>query len=98
MRRDLLLSWFLWVVAFIFLIGAGYLSWVKYFTDQEITLSQPQPNQVLEQSQSVSANYRIPDFVLAEAVPAITRSAKLYTIIPERERAAAEGSSSSRKK
>lgn len=85
MRRDLLLSWFLWVVAFIFLAGAGYLSWVEYFTDQEITLSQPQPNKVLEQPQQAAANYRIPDFVLEEAEPAITRSAKLYTIIPERE-------------
>ncbi len=85
MRRDLLLSWFLWFMAFLFLAGAGYMSWVKYFTDQEITFSQPKSNPVMEEPQKDAVNYRIPDFIPDEVKPAITRAAKLYTIIPERE-------------
>jgi hypothetical protein len=87
MRRDLLLSWFLWVMAFIFLAGAGYLSWIEYITDQEISFSKPQLDPISEESPRAAANYRIPDFVLEEAKPAITRAAKLFTIIPERENA-----------
>jgi len=85
MRRDLLLSWFLWVVAFIFLAGAGYLSWVKYITDQEITLSQPETDTIVQQPKQAAIDYRIPDFVLDEIEPAITRTTKLDTSIPERE-------------
>ncbi len=85
MRRDLLLSWFLWVVAIIFLAGAGYLSWIEYFTDQEITLSIPQLDPISEEPLRAAVNYRIPDFILDDAEPAITRAAKLFTIIPERE-------------
>lgn len=85
MRRDLLLSWFLWVMALIFLAGAGYISWVNYFTDQEITLFRPKEIEIQEESVIASADYRIPDFILEESQPAITRSAKLYTLIPERE-------------
>ena len=85
MRKDLLLSWFLWVIAFIFLAGAGYLSWIEYFTDQEITFSNSQPNVKSEEPHRDPADYRIPDFVLEEVKPAITRAAKLFTVIPERE-------------
>jgi hypothetical protein len=85
MRRDVLLSWFLWVLAIFFLAGAGYLSWIDFFTDQDISLSRPHSNPVLEQPKKVVADYRIPDFVADEAEPAITRAAKLYTVIPERE-------------
>ncbi|NQS92098.1 MAG: LysM peptidoglycan-binding domain-containing M23 family metallopeptidase [Chloroflexi bacterium] len=67
------------------LAGAGYIGWVIYFTDQGLTLIQPQENSILEGPILTSGTYRIPDFVLEEREPAITRSAKLFTIIPERE-------------
>ncbi len=85
MRRDLLLSWFLWVVAFIMLAGAGYFAWVKYFTDQDLILFQPEVKSPAERTFSGSDNYQIPDFSLDDTEPVITRATKLYTIIPERE-------------
>ena len=85
MRRDLLLSWFLWVVAFLLLAGAGYIGWVNYFTDQDLSLTLPRNNTIIDKPLLASGNYRIPDFILEEREPAITRSAKLFTIIPERE-------------
>jgi hypothetical protein len=38
MRKDILLSWFLWVMAFLLLAGASALAWVEYFTDQDLSL------------------------------------------------------------
>lgn len=85
MRRDVLLSWFLWVMAALFLSGAGYLSWVSFFTDQEIGL-RPQKEivQAVIESES-NTDYRIPDFTLEDSPPAIKRYSMLNTVIPERE-------------
>lgn len=80
-----MLSWFLWVVAFIFLAGAGFLAWIRYYAGQEITFSQPETNPVLQQPRQGAVDYRVPDFVLDEAEPAITRLTQLVTDIPERE-------------
>lgn len=85
MRRDILLSWFLWVVAFLFLVGAGALAWVDNFTDQDLSLRTKAPELIPTQPEEENKSYRIPDFVLEKKQPAITRIGKLYTVIPERE-------------
>jgi hypothetical protein len=85
MRRDILLSWFLWVMAGLFLGAAGYLSWVRFFTDQDITLRQPRDEIQVNEVHQSSASFRIPDFSTQEKEAAITRAAKLFTVIPERE-------------
>ena len=85
MRRDILLSWFLWVMAALFLSGAGYLAWVRFFTDQEIMLVPAREPSQQEIAIKESVDYRIPDFVLEASAPAIKRASMLNTIIPERE-------------
>ena len=85
MRRDILLSWFLWVIAFLLLAGAGMLTWVRYFTDQDLSLVTTTPDPIPESSRRENESFRIPDFVFEEKQPAITRAVKPYTIIPERE-------------
>ena len=85
MRRDILLSWFLWVVAFLLLVGAGALTWAKYFTDQDLSLRAAAPDPTAEPIQREVDNFRIPDFVLENMSPAITREIKPHTMIPERE-------------
>ncbi len=85
MRRDILLSWFLWVMAALFLSGAGYLAWVRFFTDQEIRLAPAREPSQLEITAEETVDYRIPDFILDVSAPAIKRASMLTTIIPERE-------------
>jgi len=85
MRRDILLSWFLWVVAFLLLVGAGTLTWVRYFTDADLSLTTKAPDPIPETPQREDENFRIPDFVLESSKPAITRVIKPHTVIPERE-------------
>lgn len=85
MRRDLLLSWFLWVVAILFLAGAGALAWVKYFTDQDISLVTTTPEPTVITTVKEGDSFRIPDFVLEEEQPALTRVSQPHTEIPERE-------------
>jgi len=86
MRRDILLSWFLWVVALLLIAGAGTLAYLQYFTDQQITFTETIPEQVVDIPVLEPQSYRIPDFVdQSTAPPAITRAAKMLTVIPERE-------------
>ena len=89
MRRDLLLSWFLWVVAILLLAGAGTLAWVKYFTDQDLSITDRAtktiPDPIPENTQRENESFRTPDFVLENKHPAITRINKPHTVIPERE-------------
>ncbi len=86
MRRDILLSWFLWVVALLLIVGAGTLAYMQYFTDQHISLSQEEPQPAVEIPQEEAESYRIPDFVaVSNGPPAITRASKMLTVIPERE-------------
>ena len=85
MRRDILFSWFLWVVAFLLLAGAGTLAWVRYFTDQDLSLVATTPEPTVETTTREGDSFRLPDFVLEEKPPAITRTSKPYTEIPERE-------------
>lgn len=85
MRRDILLSWFLWVVAFLLLAGAGTLAWVRYFTDQDLFPTTSVPDPTVEITQREIDSFRVPDFVLEANKPAIIRAAKPHTVIPERE-------------
>jgi hypothetical protein len=85
MRRDILLSWFLWVMAFLLLIGASALAWVEFFSDQDLSLQTSSPEATPELVDEEEKSFRIPDFVLESKQPAITRVGKLYTEIPERE-------------
>ncbi len=85
MRRDILFSWFLWVVAFILLAGAGTLAYLHYFTDQGISFATPAPEQAVDIPRREQQGYRIPDFVRTHSQLAITRAPKLDTVIPERE-------------
>lgn len=85
MRRDILLSWFLWVIALLLLVGAGMLTWVRYFSDQDLFLVATTPDPILESPRREEESYRIPDFVLEDKQPGITRAVKPHTIIPERE-------------
>lgn len=86
MRRDILLSWFLWVVALLLIAGAGTLAYLQYFTDQQITFTDTLPEQVVDIPVQEPQSYRIPDFVdQSTSPPAITRAAKMLTVIPERE-------------
>ncbi len=85
MRRDILLSWFLWVIAILLLTGAGSLAWVRYFTDYDLSLTTAAPNPAQESPRREEENIHIPDFVHEIKPPAITRAVKPHTVIPERE-------------
>jgi murein DD-endopeptidase MepM/ murein hydrolase activator NlpD len=83
-NRNELLSWFLWALALIAVLGAGYLIWQGSSPQQAQAFSQP----LMSQGQSqpvVSVNFQIPDFHLVADQGSIHRIAELNTIIPERE-------------
>lgn len=80
-----MLSWFLWVVAFLLLAGAGTLAYLQFFTEQGIVFAASSPEQKVEIPQQEPDNYRVPDFEQAQSRPAITRVSKPHTVIPERE-------------
>jgi hypothetical protein len=85
MRRDILFSWFLWVVAILLLAGAGTLAWIQFFTDHDLSLVRKTPDPIIEIPQQEVETYRVPDFNLASGKPAITRALRAHTEIPERE-------------
>ena len=84
-NRNVLLSWFLWAMAFITLAGAGYLTWSKFNPERSQTINKPIVNSTKAEQVQLPENIRIPDFAQVSSGGSIRRVVRLQTIIPERE-------------
>ena len=83
-NRNVLLSWFLWAIAFITLAGAGYLTWSKYYPDKSRSLNKPIVISPGSETTQLPDNLRIPDFFQISSGGSIRRAVKIQTTIPER--------------
>jgi hypothetical protein len=84
-NRSVLLSWFLWAIALITLLGAGYLVWSDLLGDQpqEITISTA--NSEVSNPVPARSEFAIPDFSQDISLGSIQRTVKIQTEIPDRE-------------
>jgi hypothetical protein len=83
-KRELLLSWSLWIIAISLLGGAAYLAWYNFNPAQLASEDQPQISLASTDNNQDPELIRIPDFVLFNQETSIRRAALVNTEIPAR--------------
>lgn len=84
-KRELLLSWSLWIIAISLLSGAAYLAWHNFSPAQFVSGDQPKISLTPTDNGQDPASIRIPDFVRFNQKTSIRRAVLVNTEIPMRE-------------
>jgi murein DD-endopeptidase MepM/ murein hydrolase activator NlpD len=84
-NRSVLLAWFLWAIAIITLLGAGFLAWMRFSPNSAQVINKPASRPAGEEPVPIDENLTIPDFDRLSHIGSIQRAAKIQTKIPERE-------------
>jgi len=83
-KRELFISWSLWIIAIGLLAGAVYLAWRKFIPAQFTSEDQPQVSLADADNNQDPVLIRVPDFVLFNQETSIRRTALVNTEIPAR--------------
>ena len=83
-KREIFLSWSLWIIAICLLVGAAYLFWFNFSPAQLTSENQPQISLASTDNSQNPGLIRIPDFVWINQETSIRRAALMNTEIPAR--------------